>query len=372
VATDAAACLNAAGIGELRFGVMQGDTACLQGGSSHFPLPAAANPGAIAQAAAAQHQTVLIYDPFYPKVGAGKIKEGLDAYFETKASFLECQNRKGQVCGALHISAEFPELPDVHNSFVLMLDVVEALRTEDEAAYRALQKKDETELYSSEEQKSLAEEFMDNIGDHYGHGDLEDPVLVRSARDVPQRVSALTSITHGKKVLDIGCSAGVITLLLARDCDEIVGVDIVPDLIGQANDRRAKEPEEIQKRVSFICQDIASLDFEPGHFDSIFLTEFYEHLPHVAADAIMKQTLKYLAEDGTMIISVPNRYPKQAYVDEERHRWDWYNHLTHFTRRSLELFVRKHFNEAHFVKIYPEDSHEEGVWLVCVAKGKKS
>ena len=324
----------------------------------------------------ADDSILFLYDASYKNITAEHIRTMLDAFTDTKPSVLLCQDFRGKELGAITIltKAGFTTagkaLHDLGNSYVHMLDKIETQQATSGADSKV---DEEREAYSSGEQKALAEQYMDNIGEHYGFAEdeLDDPVLKRSSRDVPERIEVLLGTPHGKKILDIGCSAGVVTLMLAKGCDEIVGVDIVEQLIHDANERKAKESEEIQDRVTFVCDDIVNLDFDEEHFDTAYFTEFFEHIPHVKRDDILQQIMHYLTKEGNVVISVPNRYPKEEYVKDKRHRWDWHNHLTHYTKRSLADWAGRHFQHLEFVPMYDE-AVEDGIWLICVAKKKNA
>lgn len=347
---------------------------------------AAANAGAVAQAAPAripldalvQHApsegTVLVTDVGYADVVTTQdVSRAYELYQKHKPSLLISQDFKGRelpgivIFDAARAHRTGSLSSDLGNSYVYMIGSLAARLTEDQGVVEG------SSEYSTEDQRALADMYRDNIGEYWGKDAQElSGELLRSSRDVPQRVKQLVSIPRaGERMLDVGCSAGVVSLLYGAKGVDVVGVDILPSLIDDANKRRAAAPPEVQEHVQFVLGDIKEIELEPKSFDSVVATEFYEHLPHIAIHEFMQHTLRFLKDDGYAVISVPNRYPKEAYVQEQRHRWDWHNHLTHWTRRSLEEFMGTYFAKTEFVPIYEDDAIEDGIWLTCVGRNKK-
>src|ERR1700761_2157831 len=78
------------------------------------------------------------------------------------------------------------------------------------------------------------------------------------------RLSQLDSFVRGKRILDLGCNSGKLTLELAShfDAREVVGVDLDPFLIAQAKNAQAEmllaNPNCSAKNVSFELFDFAN------------------------------------------------------------------------------------------------------------------
>src|SRR2546423_4084577 len=65
-----------------------------------------------------------------------------------------------------------------------------------------------------------------------------------------------------ERALDVGTGAGTLALALAPLVREVVGVDLVPELLERA---RARAPAN----VTFVEGDVTSLSFESGSFDLV-------------------------------------------------------------------------------------------------------
>ena len=77
---------------------------------------------------------------------------------------------------------------------------------------------------------------------------------------VREQVESFVSPRGDERVLDVGTGAGTLALALAPFVREVVGVDVVPELLERA---RANAPAN----VTFVEGDATSLPFDAGAFD---------------------------------------------------------------------------------------------------------
>jgi SAM-dependent methyltransferase len=124
------------------------------------------------------------------------------------------------------------------------------------------------------------------LGEHFA-AVLVDPVLDGVARG---------------QALDHGCGLGRVTRALARRFDEVVGIDVSPEMV-----RRAEElhPPAEFPNVHFQATDGVHLPLEADSVDFVFSYEVFQHLP---SHEVMRQNLaevaRVLRSDGLALIHV--------------------------------------------------------------------
>lgn len=97
------------------------------------------------------------------------------------------------------------------------------------------------------------------------------------------------------KILDIGCSYGLILKQLASDADCRVGVDF--DFAGlQRHDAG----------VGFVCADAERLPFSSGSFDIVICNHVYEHTDNPAR--MLDEIERVLTPGGVCYFAGPNKY----------------------------------------------------------------
>jgi len=151
---------------------------------------------------------------------------------------------------------------------------------------------------------------------HYDGRDAEDRIAqvymgrLGSQRTIDKaraRIDWIVESVTGQTVLDVGCSEGIVSLLLARRGRTAVGVDINPAAIDAAHALIASEPDVVREKLTFLVKDIQSDVSEFGRkFDSIVIGEVLEHL--TSHGALLTACKDILAADGKIIITTPLGY----------------------------------------------------------------
>ena len=75
-----------------------------------------------------------------------------------------------------------------------------------------------------------------------------------------RRIDWMADEVRGPRVLDVGCSEGILEVLLARHGYTVTGLDIDPEALEFAQHLLAKESEEVRARVRFIQGDFKGGD----------------------------------------------------------------------------------------------------------------
>ena len=73
-----------------------------------------------------------------------------------------------------------------------------------------------------------------------------------------RRIHWMCGQVRGRRVLDIGCSQGILGILLAREGHEVTGIDLDAKVIAEARAYLASEPPEVRDRVRLIHGDVAA------------------------------------------------------------------------------------------------------------------
>ena len=98
----------------------------------------------------------------------------------------------------------------------------------------------------------------------------------RQAPLITERAARLLAPLSGdERALDAGTGAGALALGLAPLVGEVVGSDIVPELLAEARKLATDLPN-----VSFVEGDIFALPFETGDFDIVGTLRTLHHLDH--------------------------------------------------------------------------------------------
>ena len=105
----------------------------------------------------------------------------------------------------------------------------------------------------------------------------------------------------GKRALDVGCGAGLLTEPLARLGATVTGLDAAPENIAAATAHAATQGLTIDYRATPV-EDVTD-----SGYDLVTSMEVIEHVADPAA--FVAALAAKLAPDGLMILSTPNRTP---------------------------------------------------------------
>ena len=105
---------------------------------------------------------------------------------------------------------------------------------------------------------------------------------------------------QGKKVLDYGCGDGPLSILLAKNGVDVVGIDISEDAIAVCKDSAKKEG--LEGKVSFFVMDAEKTSFSDNYFDGVLCTGVLHHLD---IDTALKELARILKPDGSIICNEP-------------------------------------------------------------------
>ncbi len=144
--------------------------------------------------------------------------------------------------------------------------------------------------------KTFSELCRDRIFQRYC-GEFDTKRSQQAARD---RIHWLGANTHGHTVLDIGCSEGILCILLGREHISALGVDINMDAIEHAQALLTKEPEEVRGRVSFLCAEIMALSLNTL-YDTVILGNVLEHITN--PKRFVDKAISLCNEGGVVLVT---------------------------------------------------------------------
>lgn len=125
----------------------------------------------------------------------------------------------------------------------------------------------------------------------------------------------------GKKILDLGCGDGFISLGLARKWPDstIVGTDIIPvdeTAIVELSERFLGDG--LPSNLEFTECGPTSLPFEDRTFDAVVAWSVFEHVSHPVE--VLREVRRVLVDGGHLFIQIWPLY----YSEHGSHLWHWF------------------------------------------------
>jgi ubiquinone/menaquinone biosynthesis C-methylase UbiE len=147
----------------------------------------------------------------------------------------------------------------------------------------------------------------------------------RRADVLAARIRDFVPLTGDERALDAGTGAGALAFAVAPLVRDVVGVDLVPELLEQARRRSGSHPN-----VGFVEGDITSLEFERGSFE---LAATLRTLHHVARPELAIAELTRVTRPGGTVLVIDQIAPNDPLAALELNRFEAARDPTH--ARSL-------------------------------------
>jgi len=332
----------------------------------------------VATAEKSNQQSLALVSANYPLLDRAVICHAIKTFEETDADSLISLDPEGEEIDAIQIfktsyllSNNFDFSKDKRRCIPYGLSPKNSLPTQKLKKYGGLKGIRATEQlkYFKKRHVALAEKYRDKIKDRLLSPERVPEEYKKLIPDDYKRVRIILGLPYGERVLDAGCSDGTISIKIAELGKRVVGIDIAPSAIKEANEQRESCPKEIRRNVSFQVGTVEDLDFPDNYFYTVCAFETLEHLGASQVDAGIKSLVRVLKPRGNLLVTTPNRYPNASYVKEGRSRWKWHNHFHFFSKLSLECILSKYFKEIRFAAM--NEKPEEGIYLICECRGKK-
>lgn len=143
----------------------------------------------------------------------------------------------------------------------------------------------------------------------------------------------------GKRLLDLGCGTGCISIPLAQRGYQVTGVDISEEMLAAAREKS----RALQLDIDWRKQDLISLQLfdEAGNemvFDAAIATfDVFNHLTDPEDLQMLFHTLNpLLADEGVLLFDVQTPYKLREYLG---------NHIFTLHRDDVEYMWENHFDE---------------------------
>jgi len=136
----------------------------------------------------------------------------------------------------------------------------------------------------------VTEAYFGGMGEEFG----------RATRD---RVHWVCEQASGECVLDVGCSQGIMGVILGREGKRVVAIDLSEESIVFARGVLEGESEVTRGLVDFRVGNFMTHDFEGERFDVIILAEVLEHVTEPTR--FLRKTASLLRDDGKVVITLP-------------------------------------------------------------------
>ncbi|GLB58277.1 class I SAM-dependent DNA methyltransferase [Cytobacillus sp. NCCP-133] len=180
---------------------------------------------------------------------------------------------------------------------------------------------------------------------------------------------------QGKKLLDLACGTGQLSIRLGKQGFEVTGVDLSENMLAVAQTKADQQG----LKIPFYQQNMAELD-GVGQFDIIGI--FCDSLNYLVTESDVRETFRrvyaHLNEDGLFIFDVHSIYKimqifmNQTFAEnDEEISYIWHCYQGEYpnsVEHDLSFFVLDEgtgkydrYDELHFQRTYPVEIYEE--WL---------
>ena len=149
-----------------------------------------------------------------------------------------------------------------------------------------------------ETQLNLDADIHDRVVEAY-YGKMGEPLM----RSTHNRVHWICERVLGDYILDVGCSQGIVSILLAREGKKVVGIDSAEKSIEQARSFLAQDPRNVQEQVSLVHGNFLKHGFGKERFDTVVMAELLEHI--IKPADFVARAAQVLKDKGRLIVTVP-------------------------------------------------------------------
>jgi ubiquinone/menaquinone biosynthesis C-methylase UbiE len=169
------------------------------------------------------------------------------------------------------------------------------------------------------------------------------------AAELEQRVVRFVAPTGEERAIDSGTGSGALAFALAPHVREVVGVDLVPELLEQARARAERFPN-----VSFVEGDATKLPFDYATFDLAGSLRTLHHIPR--PELAMAELVRVTRPRGRVLV-VDQIAPVDPLAALELNRFERARDASH-TRALADIDLRHLFESNGLVLLRAEYERE--------------
>jgi 2-polyprenyl-3-methyl-5-hydroxy-6-metoxy-1,4-benzoquinol methylase len=118
----------------------------------------------------------------------------------------------------------------------------------------------------------------------------------------------------GKKILDVGCGAGIYSMVLAELGAETSAQDLSEEHVAEGRRNFA----DVGLHCNFKVGDAAQLQFDDDSFDHVISADFFEHITRATKTSVLGEMYRVLKPGGTAVIKTPNLEYLRAVINAKR------------------------------------------------------
>jgi ubiquinone/menaquinone biosynthesis C-methylase UbiE len=170
------------------------------------------------------------------------------------------------------------------------------------------------------------------------------------AAELEQAIVRLVAPSGDERALDSGTGTGALAFALAPHVREVVGVDVVPELLEQARKRAAQVPN-----ATFAEGDATKLPFGYGEFDLACSLRTLHHLPR--PELALAELTRVTRSRGRVLV-IDQIAPVDPLVAAELNRFERARDPTH-TRTLADVDLRGLFESNGLVLLRAEYTREK-------------
>ena len=146
--------------------------------------------------------------------------------------------------------------------------------------------------------KIINNDFYDDLNDGW-YNNFEHPVAFLRAGHALRTPWILANLSPNRKVIDIGCGAGMLSNVLAKAGHHVTGVDLSANSLNIAKERDATHT------VRYLNANAYSLPFQDGEFDAVCIMDVLEHVEEPGL--LIGEASRVLKSKGSLFFHTFNR-----------------------------------------------------------------